>query len=463
MKTMNKLLWVVITLVLAGQLGIAQEEEHWEPLFNGENFDGFTKLNGDAKYHVEDGQMVGISEMGTPNTFMTTDKNYSDFILEFEVRVDARLNSGVQIRSNSIPSYRDGRVHGYQVEIDPSSRAYSGGIYDEARRGWIYPLSRNPRGRKAFNNGAWNAYRVEAIGPSIRVWINGVNTSNLIDDMTAEGFIGFQVHGIGDNKEKDGAEVRWKNIRITTENLDRHRWEMDPDVVEINLIPNTLSNQETRRGWRMLWDGKTSDGWVGAKIDGFPQKGWTMKDGELIVESSDGAESRNGGDIITKDKFSNFELSFEFNLSEGANSGVKYFVDPNLNKGTGSAIGLEYQVLDDKNHLDAKKGVSGNRTVASLYDLIPAHNLSVPSRSKPFNGIGNWNRGRILSKGNHVEHWLNGFKVLEYERRTPAFRALVAYSKYKDWANFGEWEEGHILLQDHGDKVAFRNIKVREF
>ncbi|MBY5958822.1 DUF1080 domain-containing protein [Membranicola marinus] len=457
------MIWVIIAVVLTGHFGVAQEDEHWVPLFNGENFDGFTKLNGTAKYHVEEGQMVGVSETGTPNTFMATEKMYGDFILEFEVRVDARLNSGVQIRSNSIPSYRNGRVHGYQVEIDPSSRAYSGGIYDEARRGWIYPLSRNPKGRAAFNTGGWNAYRVEAIGPSIRVWINGVNTANLIDDMTAEGFIGFQVHGIGDNKDKEGAEVRWRNIRISTTNLDRHRWEMDPDVVEINLIPNTLSNQEIRRGWRMLWDGKTSEGWVGAKIDEFPQKGWTMKDGELIVESSGGAESRNGGDIITKDKFSDFELSFEFNITEGANSGVKYFVDPNLNKGTGSAIGLEYQVLDDKKHPDAKKGVSGNRTVASLYDLIPAHNLSVPSRSKPFNGVGNWNRGRILVKGNHVEHWLNGFKVLEYERRTPAFRALVAYSKYKDWPNFGEWDEGHILLQDHGDRVAFRSIKVREF
>ncbi len=154
---------------------------------------------------------------------------------------------------------------------------------------------------------------------------------------------------------------------------------------------------------------------------------------------------------------------FEFNVSEGGNSGVKYFVDPNLNKGTGSAIGLEYQILDDKKHPDAKKGVKGNRTVGSVYDLIPAHNLSVPSNSKPFNGVDNWNRGRILVKGNHVEHWMNGYKVIEYERRTQAFRALVAYSKYADWPNFGEWDEGHILLQDHGDKVSFRSIKVREF
>lgn len=460
---MKKIIWTAVVLLFGIQMSTAQDKEDWKPLFNGENFDGFTKLNGDAEYHVEDGQMVGVSKMNTPNTFMTTKEYYSDFILEFEVWVDARLNSGVQIRSNSLPSYRDGRVHGYQVEIDPSSRAYSGGIYDEARRGWIYPLSRNPKGRKAFNTGGWNYYRVEAVGPSIRVWINGVNTSNLLDDMTSTGFIGFQVHGIGDNKDKDGAEVRWRNIRITTKNLDRHRWEMDPDVVEINLIPNTLSEQEVRRGWRMLWDGKTSDGWVGAKLDHFPRQGWTMNDGELIVLASGGAESANGGDIITKDKFSDFELTFEFKVSEGGNSGVKYFVDPNLNKGTGSAIGLEYQILDDNKHPDAKKGVKGNRTVGSLYDLIPAHNLSVPSRSKPFNGVDNWNRGRILVKGNHVEHWMNGFKVIEYERRTQAFRALVAYSKYADWPNFGEWDEGHILLQDHGDRVAFRSIKVREF
>lgn len=463
MRKIKNIAAIVLMLGFLCQVGWAQNEEPWKPLFNGKNFDGFTQLNGEAMYHVENGEMVGVSKMGTPNSFMTTNKHYGDFILEFEVRVDASLNSGVQIRSNSLESYRDGRVHGYQVEIDPSTRAYSGGIYDEARRGWLYPLSRNPEGRAAFNAGGWNSYRVEAIGPSIRVWVNGVNTANLIDDMTAEGFIGFQVHGIGDNKDKDGTEVRWRNIRIATENLDQHRWEMDPDVIELNLIPNTLSDQEKRRGWRLLWDGKTNEGWVGAKLDHFPQQGWTIENGELSVLASGGAESANGGDIITEDKFSDFELTFEFKLTEGANSGVKYFVDPNLNKGTGSAIGLEYQILDDKVHPDAKKGVSGNRTVGSLYDLIPAQNLSVPSRNKPFNGVGNWNRGRILVKGNHVEHWMNGFKILEYERRTPAFRALVAYSKYKDWPNFGEWDEGHILLQDHGDHVSFRSVKVREF
>ncbi|MEL6944508.1 MAG: DUF1080 domain-containing protein, partial [Bacteroidota bacterium] len=120
-------------------------------------------------------------------------------------------------------------------------------------------------------------------------------------------------------------------------------------------------------------------------------------------------------------------------------------------------------ILDDKKHPDAKKGVKGNRTLGSLYDLIPASNLSVPNRNKPFRGVGEWNQARILVQGNHVEHWLNGAKILEYERGTPMYRALVAYSKYKDWPNFGEATAGPILLQDHGDEVHFRSIKIREF
>ncbi|MEL6925265.1 MAG: DUF1080 domain-containing protein [Bacteroidota bacterium] len=440
----------------------AQYDDGWTPLFNGKNFDGFRQLNGKATYKAEDGTMVGISTLNTPNSFMATEKMYSDFILEAEVMVDARLNSGIQIRSNSIDSYRDGRVHGYQVEIDPSARAYSGGIFDEARRGWLYPLAGNPMGRAAFNVGGWNKYHIEAIGNTIRVWVNGVNTANLVDDMTDKGFIAFQVHSIR-NPEQDGSTVRWRNIRIKTDKLEEARWKMHPDVPEENLIVNTLTESEKRRGWRMLWDGKSTDGWRGAKLDAFPEKGWTMKDGVLMVQASDGGESTNGGDIVTVDKFNDFELKLEFKYTEGANSGIKYFVDPGLNKGAGSAIGLEYQILDDKKHPDAKKGVKGNRTLGSLYDLIPASNLSVPSRNKGAKGPGEWNRARIVVKGNHVEHWLNGAKVIEYERGTQMYRALVAYSKYKDWPNFGEADAGHILLQDHGDEVHFRSIKVREF
>lgn len=437
-------------------------QDGWQNLFNGKDFKGWKQLNGQAKYRVEGDQIVGVSTLNTPNSFMTTEKNYSDFIFEVEVRVDARLNSGIQFRSLSKPDYNNGRVHGYQAEIDPSQRAWSGGIYDEARRGWLYPLSDNPKGQKAFVNGAWNKYRIEAIGHEIRIWINGINTANIVDDETAEGFIALQVHSIG-NKEQEGSEVRWRNIRIKTTDLEKERWPMDPEVKEINYIPNTLTDYEKRKGWRMLWDGKTSEGWRSAKSDNFPETGWQIKDGVLTVLESGGGEAAHGGDIITRDTYGQFELIVEFNMTEGANSGIKYFVDPELNKGSGSAIGLEYQILDDAKHPDATQGVEGNRTLASLYDLIRAENLSAPSRNKGFHGIGKWNRARIVVNGDHVQHWLNEMKVVEFDRMTQIFSALVAYSKYSKWKNFGQIPEGHILLQDHGNTVHFRNIKIREF
>jgi hypothetical protein len=221
-----------------------------------------------------------------------------------------------------------------------------------------------------------------------------------------------------------------------------------------NQKDNTLTNQEKQEGWKLLFDGKTSKGWRGAKLDHFPEKGWKIENGVLTVLASNGAESANGGDIITDDTYKNFDLKVDFKITAGANSGIKYFVDPDLNKGPGSAIGCEYQILDDERHPDAKLGVKGNRTLASLYDLIPAVN-------KKFNGVGKWNTAEIIVKGNHVEHWLNGKKVLEYERGNQIWRALVAYSKYKNWPDFGEAKTGYILLQDHGNEVSFKNIKIK--
>jgi len=441
----------------------AQDGDGWTYLFNGKDLKGWIQRNGQADYKVENQQIIGISVPDEPNSFLCTRENYDDFILELEVNVDPPLNSGIQFRSLSNDSYQNGRVHGYQCEIDPSSRAWSGGIYDEASRGWLYNLARNPHGQKAFQQGVWNKYRIEAIGDTIRTWINGIMCSNLVDAETASGFIALQVHEVGDDPEKVNKKVRWRNIRIKTTDLMTARWDTDPSVPEINNIPNTLTPHEKRLGWRLLWDGKTSQGWRGAKMNDFPRFGWEIKDGILSVKESGGAESANGGDIITEDIFSEFELIVDFMLTEGANSGIKYFVDPELNKGEGSAIGLEYQLLDDREHPDAREGVRGNRTLASLYDMIPSYNLSEDSENKRFKGIGQWNRARIVVKGNHVEHWLNNLKVVEYERGSQIYRALVAYSKYKIWPNFGEAKAGHILLQDHGNTVHFRNIKIREF
>jgi len=274
--------------------------------------------------------------------------------------------------------------------------------------------------------------------------------------MTRTGFIALQVHSIGKSKEEEGIHVRWRNIRIIDKSVASYA---KPMPLPVQSMDYKFGNREKREGYKYLFDGKSTKGWRGAKLDHFPKHGWIVKDGVLTVLESGGGESEAGGDIVTIEKYSDFELHLDFKLTPGANSGIKYFVDPELNKGKGSSIGLEYQLLDDQRHKDARLGNhEGSRALTCLYDLIEADNCS-----KHPNPIGQWNHAAVISKGNHVEHWLNGRKVLEYDRKTPEFRKLVQESKYKTWPGFGEWEKGHILLQDHGNTVSFRNIKIKEY
>jgi len=286
----------------------------------------------------------------------------------------------------------------------------------------------------------------------LRSWINGVPAAYVVDTLDASGFIGLQVHSIPD--DLDGKKVYFKNIKIKTENLKPSPYPIDQYIV--NLTPNSISPTEQKYGSKLLFNGKDSEGWRSVKGNNFPANGWSIKDGIIKVQKSDGGESTNGGDIITKDKYGVFDLSFEFKLTPGANSGVKYFVTL-AEKTSGSAIGLEYQILDDEKHPDAKLGRDGNRTIASLYDLITSDKSRGATRP-----IGQWNRGRVVvDKDNKVTYFLNGVKVLSYVRGSKEFKDLVAISKYKDWDKFGEAAEGHILLQDHGDEVSFRSIKIK--
>ncbi|MHA7128736.1 3-keto-disaccharide hydrolase [Algoriphagus namhaensis] len=431
-------------------------DEGWVELFNGKDLSGWKTVAGQATYEVVDGVIVGKAVADSPNTFLITEETYGDFILELELKIEhLSSNSGIMARGQFDPAARDGNglVYGYQVEADPSERAWSAGIYDEARRGWLYPLDLNPAAKSAFKMGEFNHYRIEAIGDEIKTWLNGVEVAYVVDDMDSRGFIGLQVHSIR-NAEDAGRETSFRNVRIKTENLDPKPFSKDIFVVNNRL--NDLTDYEKANGWRLLFNGQNSEGWVGAYKETFPEFGWSVTDGILTIAASDGGESTNAGDIVTEEEFSAFDLGFDFKLSEGANSGVKYFVT--LSEGNkGSAIGLEYQILDDERHPDAKQGRDGNRTLASLYDLIKAD-----KQARFVKAPGEWNKGRlVVYPDNKVEHYLNGVKVIEYVRGSQEFRDLVAISKYKVWENFGEAPQGHILLQDHGDEVSFKNIKIK--
>ena len=453
---MKKIQYPVIILMLLVS-SCKNKTGDWEYLI-GKDLNSWQQINGPASYELNDKTIIGTAVLAYPSddSFLCTKKNYSDFILEYDAWVDPRMNSGVQIRSESKPDYLDGQVFGYQVEIDPSQRAWTGGIYDESRRLWLYTLDINPNAKKAFVNDEWNHFRIEAIGNSIRTWVNGIPCADLIDNMTPTGFIGLQVHGIGNDSINNGIQAKWKNIRIITKNLDKYITSGEPLIPQTSYLTNALSDREIKEGWKLLWDGKTTEGWRGAKLNKFPDSGWIIKDGVLSTLESGGGESAAAGDIVTTNKYKNFELIVDFNYSKGANSGIKYFVDTDLNKGAGSSIGCEYQILDDRNHPDAHEGVGGNRTLAGLYDLITPE-------SKRDNGAGMWNRAVIIVNGNHVEHWLNGQKTVDYTRGDNAWRKLVATSKYRIWPGFGEASDGFILLQEHGNAVSFRNIKIREF
>ncbi len=449
------LLYIALFFALTPTL-VAQAK--WTNLFNGKDLKGWTQRGGKATYAVENGVLVGTAVADTPNSFMCSAEEYGDFILELEVSVDDGLNSGVQIRSQSKPDFKSGVVHGPQVEVDASDRAWSGGIYDEQRRGWVYIPDMNPEGKKAFKRkGQWNKYRIEALGGSIRTWINGIPTANVLDTLVEKGFIGLQVHSIR-TKDDTGKKIRWRNVRIQS-GPGLKGSPIDKCPVR-NLTPNnTLTEQEKALGWKLLFNGQNLDGWRSAFKTTAPTEGWTAKDGVLSIKGSDGAESKGYGDLVSVQEFKHFELAFEFRLTEGANSGIKYFVNEKYDAKGGSAIGLEYQILDDEKHPDAKLGAAGNRKLAGLYDLIPS-TFEARFRRK----VDEWQYGRIVVRTDgYVEHWLNGLKVVEYPRGGNIFTALVARSKYATWENFGLAEKGPILLQDHGNLVFYRNVKVREY
>lgn len=227
--------------------------------------------------------------------------------------------------------------------------------------------------------------------------------------------------------------------------------------------PNTLTEAERAAGWRLLFDGETFNGWRGLGRDTVPSAHWTIVDGAIkkvasgsVPIQADG-QPLEGGDLMTVETFGDFEMTWEWKVTPGANSGVKYNVSEELSTAhppRHAALGFEYQILDDDRHAD---GQIASHRAGSLYDLIPAD-----EQAKRLRPVGEWNQSRIVFHGNHGEHWLNGERVVVFELGTPRMDSLLAASKYRTIEGFATRRRGHIVLQDHGDEVYFRNIKIRE-
>ncbi len=368
---MNHLLIFLVLIPLA-----LPAAEKWTPLFNGRDLAGWEQKNGTAKYSVEKGMIVGRSAEGSPNSFLCTRRSYGDFVLEFEVLVDPVLNSGVQIRSHTYGEDAEvftlnatrlkrkwpaGRVHGYQVEISNQTSADSGGIYDEARRGWLHNISSDPAARVAFKDNQWNRYRVEARGVSIKTWINGVPCANLVDTADMEGFIGLQVHGF---KGPHPKEVRWRNLRI--QDLGRHTWKPMP----ANL-----------KAWERFGGGE-----------------WTQAEGGFRgIQKSDSTER---GFLLSTIDFDDFAVRLQYRAVKG-NSGFFFRMKhPNLR--IGGPLGYEVEV-DPTRDAGGLQEPGGRGWIQH----------TGPVEKTDFYRSGEWNEMAVAAYGGRVAAWINGTKTAE--------------------------------------------------
>lgn len=359
---MRHLFPLLTILALSCGLSHAAQPAAWRDLFDGKTLDGWIQRGGKASYAVEDEMIVGTTVPGTPNSFLCTEEHFGDFILELELNVDAGLNSGVQIRSHSLHDYRDWRVHGYQVEIDPSERAWSGGIYDEARRGWLNPLKDNEAARKAFRVGEWNTYRIAAIGDSIKTWVNGVPAADLVDSMTLSGFIALQVHS---TRSEEPLRVRWRNIRI--QDLGRSRW-------------------------KPLWNGKDLDGWHTK-----PGGAWSVEKG-VVVGTSEPSETRHGL-LVSDAAYDDFTVRVMFRALEG-NSGLYFRADE-----VDGAVGVHgFQA-----EIDAHNDVGGLYETGGRAWVVKPSADDVKRWYKP----GEWNLMTVSAHGRRVVVHVGGHRTAE--------------------------------------------------
>lgn len=346
---------LVLGAILAAGARAEEAEPGFVPLWNGQDLSGWKKVGGGATYRVAGGSIVGEVGPGS-NTFLRTEKTYGDFILKLEAKLDVPGNSGIQIRSHQ--AEKGGRVFGYQCEIDPSPRAWTAGIYDEGRRGWLYPLAGHPEAQKAFRLADWNEFVIEAVGPHIKTTLNGVPCADLIDTADMEGFIALQVHA------GKAGRIQWRNIRI---------------------------RDLGRSTWQPLWDGKTLDGWQA--IGGGS---WKVEDGALHGVSTS-AEARHGH-LITKERFGDFAVRLKY-LAKKGNSGLYFRVEPG---GAAGVVGFQAEI-------DPEHDAGGLYETGGRAWVVQPKAEDVKKWYKP----GAWNEMSVVAAAGRIVVHVNGHKTAE--------------------------------------------------
>jgi len=409
--------WTIAWLaIVAPAWAAAQEpgaEAPWENLITGDTLAGWVQRGGKAEYRVENGEIVGRSVPGTPNSFLCTERIFGDFELELEFKVDPRLNSGVQIRSNSVPGYRDGVVHGYQVEIDPSERSWTGGIYDESRRGWLFSLEGKEAARQAFRQGQWNKLRVVAAGDSLKTWVNDVPAADLADALTRTGFIALQVHA---TQETEPLEVRWRNIRVRDLGVPTSR----PPTGALVLLGAS--------GDLSAWEHADKPG---ATVQ------WKFRDGALEIEPGT-------GNLVTKRAFGDFQLHVEFNVDDSGKPG-----QANGNSGVYLQRRYEIQILNSCGQEPA------DNICGAIYKVKAGDfNMALPAGQWQTYDItfraARWDAAGNKTGNARVTVYHNGTRIHD-DVEIPGPTGAGAPEAPTD---------GPLLLQDHGHRVRFRNIWI---
>lgn len=398
--SLSSLLFSLAALSSGAPLVAQAPTNGWIELFDGKTLDGWSVKNGSATYEVKDGAIVGTTAKGSPNSFLCTDRFFGDFELEFDVKLlEDSLNSGVQIRSHSIPTHDDGRVHGYQVEI--STNGHAGFVYDEARRGWLSQDRDDPARRAAFENGEWNHYRVICLGPTIRTWVNGVQVANIVDDFSPAGFIGLQVHSVqGDPKW----QVAWKNLR--------------------------LRELGDGGGFAPLFNGVDLTGW---KVNENPES-VRVENGAIVV-NGDRAHVFYDGPVYGH-QFKNFELRALVMTRPNANSGIYFHTE--FQKDGWPAKGYEVQVNNSQGDW---------RRTGGLY--------AVDDVKEPPAKDDQWFRMVIRVVGKHVTIEVDGKATVDYTEPDDVERGNGFKGRLINRGTFA------LQAHDPGSTVMFKDIEVR--